>query len=68
MALDTISPEEFGHRLDAANERRAQELQAMEEQQAKVKQLLSYYEHTLDEIEAELNVSKETTPLCRFPA
>lgn len=61
MALDTITREEFDKRLDAANARHAQELQLMEEQQAKAEQLLSYYECTLSEIEVELeNTGKES--------
>jgi hypothetical protein len=63
MALEAITREEFDKRVDAANERRVQELQQMEEQQAKAEQLLSYYEHALDEIEAELAAAGETAPL-----
>lgn len=63
MTLEKITREEFDKRLDATNERRTQELQQVEEQQAKTKQLLSYYERTLDEIEAELNAVEDSAPL-----
>ena len=53
-AWDTITREEFDKRLDESNERRRQELQKQEEEQARIEQLLAHYENTLDEIEAEL--------------
>ena len=56
MALDTITHEEFDKRLDAANARRAQEIQQMEEQQAKAEQFLSYYELVLSEIDCVLKL------------
>ena len=59
MAAETITREEFDKRLDAVNERRARELQEMEEQQATVEQLLSRYERSLDEIEARLDDTEE---------
>ena len=62
MALETISHEEFDKRLDAANKRRTQELQAIEEEQMRAAQLLSYYEEALTELEAALD-SKATTSL-----
>ena len=62
MALDTITREEFDKRLDAANSRRSEELKAIEEQQMKAEQLLSYYECSLDAVEAELNNTDESEP------
>lgn len=50
--LDTITREEFDRRLDAYNERMRLELQQKEAELARVEQLLTYYEKTLDEIEA----------------
>lgn len=59
MALDTITHEEFEKRLAAVNERLRQKLEAIEAQQAAAEKLLSQYEHTLSEIEAELALAKE---------
>lgn len=63
MALETITREEFDKRLDAANARHAQELQQMEEQQAKAEQLLSHYERVLSEIETELDEAGKESPV-----
>lgn len=52
MALVTVTREEFDQRLEAANARRAQELQQMGNRQAKTKPLLSHSERTLSEIES----------------
>lgn len=57
---ETITREEFDKRLDEINERRRNELQQKEEEQARVEQLLLRYEHALDEIEAELGSSTES--------
>jgi hypothetical protein len=46
--------------LDDSNELRRNELQHGEEEQTQIEQLLLRYEHTLDEIEAELGSSGET--------
>jgi hypothetical protein len=56
---DTISREEFDKRLDESNERQRRELQQRAEEQAQIEQLLTRYEHTLDEIEAELSANPE---------
>ncbi len=55
--LDTITREEFDRRLDAYNERRHNELQRIEAQQAQVGSVLAHYEQMLDEIEAGLATS-----------
>ena len=60
MALETITREEFDQRLDAANTQHTKELQQIEEKQENVEQLLSYYEHTLDDIERELKSSSKS--------
>jgi hypothetical protein len=46
--LKTITREEFDKRLDESNERRRNELQRREEEQAQAEQLLAHYEHALD--------------------
>jgi DNA-binding MarR family transcriptional regulator len=55
----TITRAEFDKRLDESNERRCKELQQTEEDQARVEQLLTHYENTLDEIESELRSNDE---------
>lgn len=55
----TISRAEFDKRLGDSIDRQHKELQQKEEEQARVEQLLTSYEHTLDEIEAELRSSDE---------
>lgn len=56
--LDSIDLEEFNRRLDANNERKRMELGRREAKLDQVEQLLSYYDITLEEIEAEMH-SKE---------
>src|SRR5258708_38581468 len=62
---ETITREEFDKRVDESNARRRNELQQREEEQERVEQLLTRYEHTLDEIEAELR-SRDEPP--SYPA
>jgi hypothetical protein len=62
---ETITREEFDRRLDECNEQRRKELQQSEAEQAQIEQLLTRYENTLDEIEAELR--SEDEPLA-YPA
>ena len=57
---DTISREEFDKRLDESNERQRTELQQRAEEQAQIEQLLTRYEHTLDEIEVELSTNDDS--------
>ena len=55
MPLEQITRAEFDKRLDAANARRAQEVQEMEAQQEETERLLALYDTTLNEMKAELN-------------
>ncbi len=57
--LDIISREEFDRRLDGYNERMRLELQQKEADIAQLKQLLTHYEQTLDEIETRLDALEE---------
>jgi multidrug resistance efflux pump len=63
VALQTITREEFDRRLDAANAQRTQEIETLEQQQREAEKLLAQYEHTLDEIEAELDSAPFSKPL-----
>lgn len=62
---ETITRAEFDRHLDECNERRRKELQQSEAEQAQIEQLLTRYENTLDEIEAELR--SENDPFA-YPA
>lgn len=53
--LETITREEFDQLLDAHNEQMRLEVQQKEAELARVEQLLTYYETTLDEMEMRLN-------------
>lgn len=57
--LETINRAEFDKHLDENNERRQNELQLREEEQARIEQLITRYELTLDEMEAALSSKDE---------
>ena len=56
---ETITREEFDKRLDDSNARRSRELKQKEEELARIEQLITRYENTLDEIEVELESNDE---------
>ena len=53
--LETITLAEFNQRLDASSAWQTQELERKDAELTRAEQLLSYYEATLDAMEAELN-------------